>query len=187
MKAISLWQPWASLIACGEKRYEIRSWAPSRHLIGKRIAIHAAKKVDKSLGDWVTEIAYGQYGIDLADRLEATHSKTTEPSYGFFGEVVLPIGSVVCTAVLEAAFLLGSPAKGTARPAAEVVRTMSNRDFPPCFTVPYDDWGDYEQGRWAWLLSDISVINPPAPVRGKQGFFDLPQGWLVDDLVTAHG
>jgi hypothetical protein len=26
MKALSLWQPWASLIACGAKRYETRSW-----------------------------------------------------------------------------------------------------------------------------------------------------------------
>src|SRR3972149_12240119 len=26
MKAISLWQPWASLIAVGAKKYETRSW-----------------------------------------------------------------------------------------------------------------------------------------------------------------
>lgn len=26
MKAISLWQPWASLMAVGAKRYETRSW-----------------------------------------------------------------------------------------------------------------------------------------------------------------
>lgn len=22
-------------------------------------------------------------------------------------------------------------------------------------------------------------LNPPSPVRGAQGFFDLPQGWLT--------
>jgi hypothetical protein len=26
MKAITLWQPWASLIAIGAKKYETRSW-----------------------------------------------------------------------------------------------------------------------------------------------------------------
>ncbi len=41
MKAISLWQPWASLIALGEKRYETRSWAT--HYRGL-LAIHAAKR-----------------------------------------------------------------------------------------------------------------------------------------------
>lgn len=41
MRAISLWQPWASLVALGEKHIETRSWPT-----GYRgpIAIHASKK-----------------------------------------------------------------------------------------------------------------------------------------------
>ena len=46
MKALSLWQPWASLVADGRKRIETRSWRPPEYLIGKRLAIHATKKVD---------------------------------------------------------------------------------------------------------------------------------------------
>lgn len=41
MKALSLWQPWASLIACGAKKIETRSWGTSYR---GPIAIHAAKK-----------------------------------------------------------------------------------------------------------------------------------------------
>ncbi len=41
--AISLHQPWASLIASGQKRYETRSW-PTNHR--GLIAIHAAKKIE---------------------------------------------------------------------------------------------------------------------------------------------
>ena len=41
MKAITLWQPWASLLACGAKEYETRSWATSYR---GPIAIHAAAK-----------------------------------------------------------------------------------------------------------------------------------------------
>ena len=41
MKCISLWQPWASLIAIGAKHIETRSW-PTKHR--GRIAIHAAKR-----------------------------------------------------------------------------------------------------------------------------------------------
>ena len=44
MYAISLWQPYASLIAEGIKVQETRNWAPPKHLIGERIAIHAAKR-----------------------------------------------------------------------------------------------------------------------------------------------
>ena len=45
VKALSLHQPWASLIAAGFKSIETRSWPPPQSLIGQRIAIHAAKKV----------------------------------------------------------------------------------------------------------------------------------------------
>lgn len=43
LKAISLWQPWASLIAAGLKRHETRHW-PTEHR--GPIAIHAAKRMD---------------------------------------------------------------------------------------------------------------------------------------------
>ncbi len=42
--AITLYQPWASLIAVGAKRYETRSFPAPRRLLGQRIAIHAAKR-----------------------------------------------------------------------------------------------------------------------------------------------
>lgn len=42
--AITLWQPWASLVAIGAKRYETRSWfTPYRGAL----LIHAAKKLDE--------------------------------------------------------------------------------------------------------------------------------------------
>lgn len=42
MKAITLHQPWATLVAFGFKTIETRTWAPPSSLIGQRIAIHAA-------------------------------------------------------------------------------------------------------------------------------------------------
>lgn len=44
MKAISLWQPYASLIAAGKKTIETRTHSRRRSLAGQRIAIHAAKR-----------------------------------------------------------------------------------------------------------------------------------------------
>ena len=41
MKTISLWQPWASLIACGAKRIETRGWSTKYR---GPLAIHAAKR-----------------------------------------------------------------------------------------------------------------------------------------------
>jgi hypothetical protein len=43
MRTISLWQPWATLVAVGAKRIETRHWPAPATLVGQRIGIHAAK------------------------------------------------------------------------------------------------------------------------------------------------
>ncbi len=43
---LSLWQPWASLMAFGAKRIETRSWAKNYRGL---VAIHAARKWDQGL------------------------------------------------------------------------------------------------------------------------------------------
>jgi hypothetical protein len=51
VKAISLWQPWASAIAIGAKQIETRSWwTPHRG----RLAIHAAKRDTPELHEFFT-------------------------------------------------------------------------------------------------------------------------------------
>lgn len=46
MKALSLWQPWAHLVAVGAKSYETRSWATEYR---GWVAIHAAKHWTREL------------------------------------------------------------------------------------------------------------------------------------------
>jgi hypothetical protein len=180
MKAISLWQPWASLIACGAKPYETRHWAPPRELIGQRIAIHAAKYVGPDNRSFAEELMYGQHGNDveagfaLADKLDATMKGIPDKLLGFFNMALMPVGCLVCTATLDAAFQLGEKAEDTAHPAASVVRRLVSRQMPECFTVRYDDFGDYSSGRWAWLLRDVRVLLPSDGTIGRQGFFDVP-------------
>jgi hypothetical protein len=120
LPAISLWQPWASFIAIGVKKYETRHWAAPSRLIGKRIAIHAAKrKPEKDDIEWWHRIA----GADAP----------------------LHKGAFVCTAVLVAC------------------RNAQN--------VPWDEFGDYGNGRFAWELADIEPLIPPVPGTGRQGFW----------------
>lgn len=46
MKVISVIQPWAMLIALGEKEFETRSWATEYR---GEIGIHASKKIDREI------------------------------------------------------------------------------------------------------------------------------------------
>jgi hypothetical protein len=81
--AITLWQPWASLIAIGVKPYETRSWRPPKWLIGKRIAIHAAARPIRS--------------SDIED-IDFCLAITAHCGPGW--RKGLPFGAVICTAIL---------------------------------------------------------------------------------------
>lgn len=55
MKAITIKQPWASLIVHGIKDIENRTWACPKKYIGKRVLIHASKAKAKSLKFQLTD------------------------------------------------------------------------------------------------------------------------------------
>lgn len=76
MKALTIWQPWASLIAYGYKAYEFRGWLPPKHMWGTRIAIHASARkpklkeiraaYDEAESAWQTGIYRGRHGAGEA-------------------------------------------------------------------------------------------------------------------------
>ena len=140
MKAISLWQPWASFIAIGIKPFETRSWDAPRWLIGQRVAVHAAKKaVSADDREWAR-----RHGIDD-----------------------LPLGAIVCTAQLAGSYLLSSQSPQGVRAVrfghAAIVGSLFDE---------FDEFGDYADGRWAWLLTDVDRFKPPIEARGAQGFWN---------------
>jgi hypothetical protein len=81
MKAITLTQPWATLVAIGAKRIETRSWATNYH---GEIAIHAAK-------GWTKDV------VKLA-MTEPFKGTLLDAGYKLFS--LLPRGSVVAVATL---------------------------------------------------------------------------------------
>ncbi len=78
MKAITIKQPWATLIALGEKQFETRSWQTKHR---GQIAIHAGKSIDKEACDdsWI---------------------KSTLAEHGIKSYKDLPTGVVLATAEL---------------------------------------------------------------------------------------
>lgn len=75
MKALTLWQPWASLIAWGEKQYETRAWATTHRGL---LAIHASVNRVKWEGCNVNSF--------YQEALDAHHLDFDE----------LPLGKVLC-------------------------------------------------------------------------------------------
>jgi hypothetical protein len=68
MKAISLWQPWASLWLTDRKVHETRHWStPHRGWL----AVHATKHIEKDFSRWAAmeDILIGEFGRDWAKKL----------------------------------------------------------------------------------------------------------------------
>jgi hypothetical protein len=159
MKALSLWQPWASAIALGSKRIETRSWNTNYR---GRLAIHAAKVRDTSY------LCYAMTTWHWCGALNRQMSDDTR----LWDE--LPFGAIVATAELV-----------DCRPTLQVptdLLDMPRRQLG-CAIADYD-WterhmGDFSEGRYAWFLMDIRPLAKPIPWRGLQGLFTIPDEVLV--------
>lgn len=152
MKAISIWQPHASLLVLGPKRYETRGWAVPRSLIGKRVAIHAAK-ADGDLIEIAEYIFDRKAGVEADERMDAYVAAIIGAGYRTCGD--MPRGCIIGSVILR---------ESLAADRAE----------------DHNGFGDFSVGRFAWRVSDSKVLSKPVPVRGMQGFFDVPDELMAE-------
>lgn len=151
MKAISLLQPWASLVVLGrksfetqpwtpptvaEKQYETRSWATKYR---GRLAIHASgsTKFDFMAGSIPFAEVLKQHGIERSYQL---------PHGYVIGEVTL----VECLKMADM-----------------TVNVPANSIDPR--SVSQQEWmfGDWSIGRWAWLFEDPIIYKTPVKQKGQ--------------------
>lgn len=166
MKAITLYQPYASLIACGVKTIETRSWStPYRGLL----AIHAAKTVPE---EWEDE------GDDLCRRFKnELGDRVLGDSKSLFGGAVLPRSAIVAVAMLkeclptddtydDEGYLFDATARASV-PGADDADTR--------IRVPDNDLltGNFSEGRFGWMLTNVKPLKQPVAARGKQGLWDV--------------
>ena len=172
MKALTLHQPWASLIADGRKPFETRSWAPPRSLIGRRIAIHAGRTVDPDAAD-----QFGYARRVIGRTAEGKHPVTAYP---------FKVGEVICTAMLRGAYRVNShETYATLKFDDNTSETYWGcgehmgpwggdpgfEDWPGNLVDPY---GDFSVGRWLWWLTDVERVYAAGPSRGQQRLWDWP-------------
>lgn len=127
MKAISLWQPWASAMASGMKRNETRHWATEYR--GDLVICSAKRKPSRE-----------------------------EAGEDFEAAMALPYGCALCIVELY-----------------DIVPTAAFHGATPLKINQFEaDLGNYTPGRFAWLTRNLRTLDPPVPVIGRQGFWNLP-------------
>lgn len=150
MKAISLWQPWATLMAIGAKKIETRSWYTNQR---GPVAIHAAKKWTDNLVLTCTSRTFGAaLGIDRRAYDNIIEYKKDLTAY-------LPFGAILAVGILTDC----------------VKTTLSNIPEDDEYY-----FGDYTPERFMWKFEKIIKLPEPIPYRGAQGFFNIREKPLIE-------
>jgi activating signal cointegrator 1 len=148
MKALTLTQPWATLVVIGAKQVETRSWSRDFEDV---LAIHAAKGYPR---DCQTLIYRAPFEEALRKGGYPKHQAITHP---------LPLGCIVATCRVARVLPITSFAtiKIQAREYCGIELTDAEEAF-----------GDYSAGRFAWILADVKPFEPPFHVRGMLGLWE---------------
>ena len=187
MKALTVAQPWASLIVACVKSIETRPSPPNgamrpdgvrglpglRIEPGDRIAIHAAATPPGPVGDWIPSRQYGEWRVqrDVTKPGDLFASHTT---------VWTPLGAIVGTVVVAGAVPVGECSEQAEHicdsASALLLHSPLDRPWRPDGTTEYDvtdqlPLGDFTPGCWGWLLTDPERCEP-VPVRGRQGVWE---------------
>lgn len=149
MKVITVIQPWATLIAIGEKKFETRSWATKHR---GPLAIHAGKKIDRE-----------------ACMQEPIRSVLIKHGYTAKN---LPTGVIVATTKINDCLKVSRPSGENGSVWLEGLRAIG---WGGAKGQEYY-FGDYSDGRYAWELTDVQQLMEPIPAKGQQGFWNYPVG-----------
>jgi activating signal cointegrator 1 len=146
MKALSLLQPYASLVIYGFKKVETRSWRTSYRGL---LAIHSSKS-------WMEDYWYMCAEEPFRSALKQMGINPDNP-------VALPLGQVLGTVDLDHVGLI--------KPDYRVSMGMNFI----AVHEPERSFGDYTPDRFGWMLHDPKRFDEPIPARGKQGLWEWVQ------------
>ena len=167
MKTLTLYQPWAMLVAIGTKQIETRSWSTSYR---GQIAIHVSKKMDatsRKLCGWFDNEPFGSTlkGI-FWDKKPST-------VLGMPAEMWYPIpenyhlGSIIATCDLIDIVLISPTIWNVLRSYYDEGVTSH-----PISVHPEQEFGDYTPGRYAWILDNVKPLEKPIPAKGSLGLWN---------------
>jgi activating signal cointegrator 1 len=150
MKGLSLWQPWAQLVAIGAKKIETRSWGTDYR---GPLAIHAT----------------GVFPASAKNLCMGTPFMDTLMCAGYSGTYELPRGAIVAVVNLHLVGEIGRRTDG-----AVIVR---GRELP--VEGDELAFGDYTPGRRGWVLTNVCALEGPVPCKGARGLWDVPPDVLA--------
>lgn len=158
MKAITMWQPWASLLACGAKRFETRSWQTKYR---GPIAIHAALTPFKRVLKTVFPLHEWAYAQDYTAK-----RRFVEAVRNFIDIDCLCYGKIIATAELVGCHkMVRHGGRGMSSEGPGWLETDSDIYEPTDQELTFGDWSP---GRFAWEFANMKILDEPISAKGGQ-------------------
>lgn len=168
MPALSMWQPWASLVAAGVKRLETRTWPPHQDLVGMRMAVASTGTMPKEAKD---ALRHGAPGFQqLLDGVRAAGHAIAWDKRRLVHD--LPLGRVLCTVTVAGAYPMVDSSASTIPERCLLVAPHRLLLVRPEGDVDVTDqypYGLFEPGRWAWHLTNLRAVFGDHRATGRQG------------------
>lgn len=142
--ALSLWEPWASLMATGAKRIETRDW--SMKYRGWLLICAAARRVKRELNEYLDDDVF---------------------QLGLGGMPLLPVGIDDLAFGHAVALVRAVDVVPTQELAARITGHMV-----PGISLDEMYFGDFTPGRFGFVTTDLIRLKP-FPVKGAQGLFKV--------------
>lgn len=182
IQCLSLWQPYASLVAHGLKKVETRSWPwpflDPLYPLPAALAIHATKKWNGDLYNLCLSEPFRSALAKCGIRTQLpTRGKLPAPDGMPFGAVVAVVRVVECVPTQK---ILDGISDCKAGDLADP--PISQREYA---------FGDYSFGRFAWVTDAVLRLEQPVPVTGRQGLFSWEatpevEAWIYEHLKRAE-
>lgn len=181
MKAITVWQPWATLIMVGAKPFEFRGWPAPRWIIGRELVIHAGarpmrrdevedliERLDDPRSAWTTGL-FKEKAMPVLERAlvhfdHPPRRRAAHKADDLFGEVAVP------RPVRPFEPLPFSAGLGSVR----VGEPVNGNDTAETFGHRINDSDRQEHANWGWPMLEVQPWPDPIPMKGAQGFWNWP-------------
>lgn len=177
MRALTVHQPWAALIAARVKTIETRSWPASYR---GPLAIHAAKRRPEE---------HLQVGTWTVGHTPDGHWSAVDNDSGQTIELAFGVVVATCTLVdivpvdYSADIRRDGGAWPPARPVCICDHQLGTLVYLDSQPYPYPQeasYGVFTGGRYAWLLDNIQPVATPVAAKGH------PQLWEWDNLAIGQ-
>lgn len=150
MKTISLWEPWASLLAHGLKRIETRGWGTD---FRGEVAIHAT--------------AGGLTQSELFDTCSREPFLSCLKSAGILKTAMSPRQ---VAAAFPRGHIIAVGTLADCNPSDSVICLPGVfEEHPELDTDQERAFGNYDAGRYGLIFENVSLLHEPVPFKSRQG------------------